>query len=639
MLRVILTFIMLCTLSNFVNANQFEIKKTNNILFLELDLNEGDYIYWKHSGQIGKASSISLDALSNIKSYDIKWPFPTIKIENNNISYIYQNRVSIPIILNIDNINHKAHAKIDIDYAICNKEECRPMFQTIEESFSALKEEDYANYNDYKITYLEIKEQEIIFGVKLNKEFEANPEFLIEPKDNVFFTTTRVETAGTLEYIVFAKVLGDYKTLLDKDVTLYSNVNINPHQFIFKDINKIEGQNNLAMIFAVALLAGFILNFMPCVLPVLSLKLLSIVNNRHKSTGAIATILGILTSFATISLISISLKAVGQEFILGTNFQQPVFIISIIIILTFLVCSMLDKIQLNLPNGFINYLNNFEFQGHFMKNFSLGVLSTILSTPCTAPFLGSVILVAVTSSNQLNLALFLTLGLGFSLPYLLILFFPSFLNLIPKSGPWMITFKKILSFPLIVTIMWFITIIEAQMGFKAAVVTFGLVVILKFILENDEFIFKSTKVKFIALCITLLCFFTLPNIAFHQKIESDHKTSENWNKFNRQELQAFIDSGNLVFVDISADWCASCKYNKLLLLDRIKFINLAKKYNIILVRADYTRGSEEIQGYIKSFNHYGIPLNVVYGPKVPGGIKLPTILKYEDIEKAIIAAK
>lgn len=639
MLRVILTFIMLCTIINFVNANQFEIKKTNNILFLELNLNEGDYIYWKHSGQVGKSSAISLDGLSNIKSYDIKWPFPTIKIENNNISYIYENRVSIPIVLNIDNINHQAQAKIDIDYAICNKEECRPLSQTIEESFSALKEEDYANYNDYKITYLEIKEQEIIFGVNLNKEFEANPEFLIEPKDNVFFTTTRAEPAGALEYIVFAKVSGDYKKLLGKDVTLYSNININPHHFIFENTNKTAGQTNLAMIFAIALLAGFILNFMPCVLPVLSLKLLSIVNNRHKSTGAIATILGILTSFATLSLISISLKAVGQEFILGANFQQPVFIISIIIILTFLVSSMLDKIQLNLPYGLINYLNNFEFQGHFMKNFSLGVLSTILSTPCTAPFLGSVMLVALTSTNQINLALFLTLGVGFSLPYFLILFFPSILNIIPKTGSWMVTLKKILSIPLAATIMWFITIIAAQMGLKAAVVTLGLVVVLKFILENDEFILKNIIVKIIALCITLLCFFTLPNIAFQEKIESEHKMSETWHKFNKQELQAFIDSGNLVFVDISADWCATCKYNKILLLDRIKFINLANKYDIILVRADYTRGNEEIQSYIKSFNHYGIPLNVVYGPKVPGGIKLPTILKYEDIEKAIIAAK
>jgi DsbC/DsbD-like thiol-disulfide interchange protein len=163
MLRVILTFIMLCTISNLANANnayQFEIKKTDNILFLELDLKEGDYIYWKHSGQVGKSSAISLDSLSNIKSYDIKWPFPTIKIENNNISYIYQGKVSIPIFLNIENIHHKAYAKIDIDYAICNKEECKPISQMIEESFIAHKIDDYNNYNDYKVTYIDIKQKD-----------------------------------------------------------------------------------------------------------------------------------------------------------------------------------------------------------------------------------------------------------------------------------------------------------------------------------------------------------------------------------------------------------------------------------------------------------------------------------------------
>lgn len=625
--------------ANNENSNHFSLNRNHNLLFLELDLKIGDYIYWKNSGQGGKNTYISLDKGENIKSYNIIWPFPEVSQHEETTTYYYQNHVTIPISLDIINLEKPFQAKINLEYAICNKNECRPISQDIDFVFTADKKDDYFYGNSFKVTDVEFKDDIIYFFIKLNKSIsDIAPKFLVEPKNDIIFDNIEVIPFTQEELLLAVKPNQDYKKILGEKITIYSDLNSASEELILKDTSQKISYDKF-FIFGLALLAGFLLNFMPCVLPVLSIKLLSIVNNKNKAFNAVATVSGILFSFATLSILSMIAKSFEQEFILGMNFQQPYFIITLIIILSILTCNMLGTINFNLPSGLINYLNKLEVQGNFLKNFFYGVLSTILSTPCTTPFLAGVMLAALTANNFINLALFLTVGIGFSIPYFVVAIFPSSLNILPKSGDWMATFKKILSLPLIATIAWLVSIIYSQMGLKASVTIGCLVLLLKFTLENNDYIFKRWLIKLCALLAIIASFFILPEIALEEKITSDSKIAHHWQKFNRQELEAFIEKGDLVFVDISADWCLSCKYNKVLLLNRESFLNIAKKYNVRLIRADYTRGDEEIQGYLKSYNHFGIPFNVIYGPNASDGIVLDTILNLEDVEKAIMAAK
>ena len=235
----------------------------------------------------------------------------------------------------------------------------------------------------------------------------------------------------------------------------------------------------LIYILALSILAGIILKFMPCVLPVLSLKILSILNHKENSQGIVANICGILASFASMSLISIALKNIGATFGFGMHFQEPYFIIFLIMVITIFICITLDKAVINLPNSIIEYLDGIKSGSNFIKNFLSGVLSSLLSTPCTAPFLGTVMLVALMGSNIVNMAVFLCVGIGFASPYILILIAPRLLNYIPKPGAWTIKLKQFLALLLIVTLIWLLHIIYVQLGTKATVVVAMLVVLLK----------------------------------------------------------------------------------------------------------------------------------------------------------------
>lgn len=389
-----------------------------------------------------------------------------------------------------------------------------------------------------------------------------------------------------------------------------------------------------------AFLGGLILNFMPCVLPVLSLKLLSLTRAQsYYRRSFTTTFLGIMSSFWAISLISIFIKSTGEQFGIGMGFQQTEFIIFLCILVTIFISLTLEKSYVQLPkflsNAFSSETSNGSLQSSgrnsfIIQDFISGVMATLLSIPCTAPFLGSAILIAIMGTPFESIFIFTSVGFGFGFPYLILISSPSLLKFLPKPGHWMEKAKQFLAMLFIASLLWLLLLVYGQLDLRPTFGLFLILILIKFVLEEPR-----VRAKLFIITILIIGALCLPQLAHKEDMAFENYKNEIWQEFDRLKLHKLINEGKIVVVEVTADWCLTCKYNKLLVWDRIKTLQLLSKPEIVAMRADATVYRKDIEDYLKEHGVYGIPFAVVYGINAPGGIAMPTLLAYDDIVKAI----
>lgn len=272
-----------------------------------------------------------------------------------------------------------------------------------------------------------------------------------------------------------------------------------------------------------------------------------------------------------------------------------------------------------------------------MGDFLSGVVAGLLSTPCSAPFLGTAMSFAMSCDNISIILIFITAGFGFSAPYWLLIIYPQLLYFMPKPGKWMVYVKKIIAILLIITLLWLCNILYEQTDLRAITGLVLLLLLLKFVIENSNMriLMLNFKVPLIAIIIAACLY--LPSMAYNEDLQHDIKASSVWRAFDQTKIAQLVNKGHIVIVDITAAWCTTCKFNQLILWNRNKTINLFKIRNIVAMRADYTNFDQAIQSYLASNQSYGIPFNKIYGPKMPQGITLPSIIFYKDLLTAISA--
>lgn len=412
----------------------------------------------------------------------------------------------------------------------------------------------------------------------------------------------------------------------------------------------LESSGNLTALYATllaAFLGGFILNFMPCVLPVLALKLMSAtkVGGNYRASFFV-TLLGIISSFWALALASIFMKSTGDQFGIGMGFQQSEFVIFLCILITIFISLALDKAQVQMP-GFCSNIGipktslktsdtllESSQEANFLENFMGGVIATLLSVPCTAPFLGSAILVAVMGSPLESFLIFTSAGLGFGLPYLLLIVSPGVLRYLPKPGQWMEGAKKIMAMLFIASLFWLLWLIYGQLGLRA---TFGLFLLLMLI----KFVLETPRIRARLLCIILLLAgaLYLPQLAHKEDAAFETYSDNVWIEFDRQKLHGLVTSGKIVVVEATADWCLTCKYNKFMVWNRSRMLKLLSQPGVVAMRADATIYRKDIEDYLQEYGVYGIPFTVVYGPKALKGLVMPTLVGYDDVARAIAEIK
>ena len=400
-----------------------------------------------------------------------------------------------------------------------------------------------------------------------------------------------------------------------------------------------------AAMFGFALIGGLILNLMPCVLPVLSLKLMSVVKHGHAPPAQVranflATAAGIVFSLMLLAGILIALKSAGLAVGWGTQFQQPVFIAAMAVVVTLFACNMWGLFEIILPSSVSNLAGTAGGDGDgVLGSFIIGVFATLLATPCSAPFVGTAVGFALSGGTAQILTIFFALGLGLALPYLAVAAFPSLARLMPKPGMWMVRLRQVLSLALAGTVVWLLSILPEQIGLTGTLTVAVLLLALVAVLALGEKLPSlppaagRVAAALIAIGAVALPLFLKQPAKTGIETAADHG-AVNWAAFDRDQIKSLISQGKTVFVDVTAEWCVVCKSNKKLVINTAD-VSQRLVAATIPMRADWTSPDPKISAFLASFGRYGIPLNVVFGPGAPGGILLPELLTKDAVFKAI----
>jgi len=393
----------------------------------------------------------------------------------------------------------------------------------------------------------------------------------------------------------------------------------------------------LAWILAVAVLGGLILNLMPCVLPVLSIKLLGVVGHgggeaRTVRLSFVASAAGIIASFMVLAAALAVLKTSGAAVGWGLQFQQPWFLVAMTLVMVAFAANLWGLFEFRLPgvladvgaaSGHANGMG-----GHFLT----GALATLLATPCSAPFVGTAIGFALARGTGEIFVVFAFLGLGLALPYLAVAAVPRMATMLPRPGPWMIWLRRILGIALAGTGVWLISVLAVQVGTDAALAVGALAagVIVALFLGRR----LSPRVgRFgapVAVVLAVAAFLVSPRPG--GDVAAVHGT---WVPFDEPAIAAHVDAGRVVFVNVTAEWCITCRVNEKLVLAADPVRGRLAADGVVAMQGDWTRPDEDIARYLAGFDRYGIPFDAVYGPGVPHGEPLPELLSADAVTAAL----
>jgi thiol:disulfide interchange protein len=400
-----------------------------------------------------------------------------------------------------------------------------------------------------------------------------------------------------------------------------------------------RGVPELLVALAAALLGGLVLNLMPCVLPVLSLKAIALVNGGEGAIDsrrrALYYTAGVMVSFATIGLTVLAFRATGHALGWGFQLQQPWLVGLLVYVMLSVGLSLSGVVQFGL--GLTGLGGTIANRGG--GDFFTGVLACVVAAPCTAPFMGSALAFALSAPAAMALCIFLALGLGLSLPFLLIGFFPALRRWLPRPGAWMETLKQVLAFPMYLTAVWLLWVLGKQRGVDAmAMVLLGAVTLSLglwwFERHRDAHLLQRV------LAVSLAALALIPLFAGHASLTSSLPTARDNGSvvYTAETLQALRGANTPVFVDVSADWCITCKVNEAAVLSGDAFRELLRRTGTAYMVADYTDVSPKVGAFLDRYHAVGVPLYVVFPRDGGEGRSLPTLLTTDIVRAAIEGA-
>jgi suppressor for copper-sensitivity B len=399
------------------------------------------------------------------------------------------------------------------------------------------------------------------------------------------------------------------------------------------------GGGLLAMV-AAAVLGGLILNLMPCVLPVLSLKLMGAVrlaghDRGRLRRGFLATAAGILVSMLALGAVATALKAGGGAVGWGIQFQEPLFLAFMIVLLAGFAANLFGLFEIRLPGPMSDVASGAG--GGFPGNFATGAFATLLATPCSAPFLGVAVGFALARGWPEILTIFAALGIGLALPYLLVAALPGLARLLPRPGRWLGYVRPILGVALLATALWLLAVLAVQTGaLTAAAVGAAALAIPPVLFARRRIGGRAAGAAAVALA--LLAFVAPLGLGRAVGAGAAETTRTDWAPFDQASIGPRVAAGEVVFVDVTADWCLTCKANKLFVLNADDVAQALAGEGVTAMVADWTNPDPAIAAYLARYGRYGIPFYAVYGPDAPDGIVLPELLTEGAVLDALAKA-
>lgn len=646
-------------------------------LGLQFRMDPGWKVYWRSAGTTGYPPEIDWSQSTGIKGVEFLWPAPH-RFNIFGIEAIgYKKEIVFPLNVRVAARGEAVSLHAAVSYLTC-KEICIPGEAALTldipagpanaTPFAALidrhrarvpvsadsigvsvEQTVFKSTDDAVSLRVAIKSERPLMEPDLFAEgprqaFFENPQVRLS-RDGRYAVITLLGTGATPDEVAASPMLG---TLVTPDLAAEQSINpvmvddFPPLPPEFEEALNPSG-GTLWAILGVALLGGLILNLMPCVLPVLSLKLLSVLGHGGREgsdvrLGFLASVAGIVTSFMVLATVLATLKATGASIGWGIQFQQPVFLAIMVVVVTLFACNLFGLFEITLPSRLNDLMtpgagtkqgDHHSLGGHFLT----GVFATLLATPCSAPFLGTAVGFAFARGTAEIFMVFAALGIGLSLPYLLIAAFPGMATRLPRPGKWMVGMRRFLGVLLAATGLWLVTVIAAETGIDTAAgitvaaVLIGVVLAMRKI-EDSRLARHAGKVAILLAAVIVAAPFFAPAGASDGKRALDDGV---WRSFDQAEIGRLVADGKTVLVDVTADWCLTCQVNKAAVLNRDPIATILLRGDVVAMRADWTRPSQEIADYLASFGRYGIPFNAVYGPGTPSGAMLPEILMTDSV--------
>jgi len=641
-------------------------------------------IYWRSAGDAGYPPSLEWAGSNNVKDATIRWPLPERFSILGFETLGYKNEAVLPVTLTLNRPGEAVNLTAQISYLAC-AEVCVPHDAELSLSLpqgagTPAPEAQLINRFEVRVPKpgptvgLTLKDLQFkpdasnadtgtLYVTATSSPPFTSPDIFIEGPDILAFAAPDVSmNADATVALLKVRVEGLSllkKPLLDASLTLtladgsrgaeFGDMQPTPLSAgtraladTLSNTHAPRGPPLWAML-ALAVLGGLILNLMPCVLPVLSIKLLGVVGHgggkaRTVRLSFLASSAGIISTFLLLATVLIVLKSTGLAIGWGIQFQHPWFLVAMTLMVTLFACNLWGFFEVHLPDA----VTEFGAQethvpglgGHFMT----GALATLLATPCSAPFLGTAVGFALARGPVQILAIFTALGLGLAMPYLLVAAYPKFATMMPKPGRWMVTMRRVLGFFLAATGVWLVSVLAVQVSTIAALLIAAVMIAVTAMLYLHKRLRRRYgRLDWIVVAVLAGVAFAVPGTLreIGARTSNTAKLEGLWQPFDERELARRVTDGQMVFVDVTAKWCITCQVNKALVLSKGQVYARLSSPDVYPMKADWTRPDDAITRYLSSFGRYGIPFNAVYGPGAPKGIVLPELLTSQAVLDAL----
>jgi thiol:disulfide interchange protein DsbD len=401
---------------------------------------------------------------------------------------------------------------------------------------------------------------------------------------------------------------------------------------------------------SLAFVGGMLLNLMPCVFPVLSIKLLSVTAQsdhtaRSRRQHALAYSLGVVFTFLALAAMLLTLRSAGQAVGWGFQLQEPWVVLGLAMLFFLLGLNLLGTFEWSmwLPSS----LSSWRARQPGVDAFASGMLAVAAASPCTAPFMGAALGFAVTQSATMALLVFAVLGAGMAVPYAVLVLMPRWRERLPLPGPWMLHLKQLLAFPMFLTVLWLFWVLGQQVGVDGLVAAALCLVALGFALWLlgvwRRHIAWARGLAVIVVAMALWAAspldgsrqFTDGALGATSNADATHHNADAaWSPYDPTQVDLHIAKGQAVFVDFTAAWCVSCQVNKKLVLNTESTQQAFSKAGVLLMRADWTRRDPQITEALTRLGRSGVPVYVLYRPgKAP--LLLPEVLTQGLVREAL----
>jgi len=626
------------------------------------------HTYWKFPGDAGIPTEINWKLPDGWKTGEIQWPIPLKLNEPGDIQiYGYHDEVLLmqeitpPASLSASTVELAA----ETSWLVCEKI-CIPGSANLkldlpvaaqsapanEEIFSRYRRSLPQNWPDTKVAQSKWQREGNELRLTVESAALANypaADFFPLPEPKVVVSHPKVERTGDGKIVFRVPIETDDKSVssLNGIVVFGQNENgadRNAWSLTAPTISAAAAAPSMPEGFWKYLLfgfiGGFILNLMPCVLPVISLKIFGFIQHagqdrRQILRSGLAFVAGIFAWFIGLALLLIGLKSAGREITWAFQFTNPYFVLAMSAVVLIFALNLFGVFEISLPQfanrGVLGWTAREGDAGSFFQ----GVFATVLATPCTAPFLGTALGFAFTQSSWTILLMFFAIAAGMAFPYFLLSAQPAWLRLLPKPGPWMVRVKQLMGFLLLATLLFLIAVLGAQRGVEAITWASAFLLVLSlvcwmkgaFIVPTASAISRSVAlVLMLVLVIGSGYFFIGQKFAQAKMVSSETVAHGDWQPFTPQFLESEVKQGHAVFVDFTAAWCLTCKFNEASVLESAAVRDAFKTRGIVKIKADWTNADPAITKILKQFGRPGVPMYVLYPGNNAEPILFPELL-------------